>query len=101
AETAKKDQTEIKSSGERRGKEKLVEGEKSAKKSGTIWNPKDELAYLKGLAAFCAKGNDLSKKSLAVFYDSIRGELDGEYSNNQLYNKNRGLKSKFVGLRDK
>ncbi|GLJ52340.1 hypothetical protein SUGI_1113430 [Cryptomeria japonica] len=76
------------------------EAEKSAKKNGPIWNAKDEAAFLKRLVACCEKGKGLPK-NLGVFYETVRKDLDGDYTHDQLYNKLRGLKAKFGAARDK
>lgn len=74
--------------------------QKSLRKVAQRWNPKDELAFLNGLLAFCERGKGLPK-TIAPVYDHIRNTLDNHYSNRQLSDKSSRWKAKFRAAQDK
>lgn len=74
--------------------------QKSLKKVAQRWNPKDELAFLNGLLAFCKRGKGFPK-SIAPVFDHIRNTLDNHFSNRQLSDKCSRWKAKFRAAQDK
>lgn len=74
--------------------------QKSLKKVAQRWNPKDELAFLNGLLAFCERGKGFPK-SIAPVCDHIRSTLDNHFSNRQLSDKCSRWKAKFRAAQDK
>ncbi|KAH9287546.1 hypothetical protein KI387_031663, partial [Taxus chinensis] len=87
--------TETKSMSEKKGKQKVVtKAGKSGKKSGMLWNREDELVFLRCLEQFSHGGKGIDKP-MAPVYDHVRTMFNDRFSNDQIYNKYRGLRTKF------
>uniref|UniRef100_A0A0C9S5U4 TSA: Wollemia nobilis Ref_Wollemi_Transcript_18533_2184 transcribed RNA sequence n=1 Tax=Wollemia nobilis TaxID=56998 RepID=A0A0C9S5U4_9CONI len=77
--------------------------QKSVKKTGQIWSPREEVAFLKCVVGYLEGGNEFPKHNLVPLYDHIRSlkVLDNEYSNSQMGDKFRRFRGKFQGMTDK
>eukprot|EP01018_Ginkgo_biloba_P031042 Gb_09186 [translate_table: standard] len=73
--------------------------QKSAKKPAQLWSAKDEVAFFKGLVAY-SKGGKPFPKNMSPVYDHVRHLLDRDYTNSQLYDKMRRMKTKYQNIQD-
>ncbi|XP_020876220.1 GLABROUS1 enhancer-binding protein-like 2 isoform X2 [Arabidopsis lyrata subsp. lyrata] len=69
--------------------------------SNRIWNEEDELSILKGLLDFRAKTGLESKIDWEAFYCFVRGSIHVQVSKDQVLNKTKKLKKKFLNHMEK
>ncbi|XP_054795063.1 probable transcription factor At1g61730 [Prosopis cineraria] len=71
-------------------------GDESKKLFQRLWSEDDEIAILMGLAEYAAKTGEAPLKDINGFHDFIKKSVHVDVSNEQLANKIRTLKRKYV-----
>ncbi|XP_028767030.1 probable transcription factor At1g61730 [Neltuma alba] len=71
-------------------------GDESKKLFQRLWSEDDEIAILTGLAEYAAKTGGAALKDINGFHDFIKKSVHVDVSNEQLANKIRTLKRKYV-----
>ncbi|CAE6100922.1 unnamed protein product [Arabidopsis arenosa] len=99
--TSKRTASETATEEEETKKKKKKKNKLASPMSNRIWNEEDEISILQGLVDFRAKTGLESKIDWEAFYCFVRGSIHVQVSKDQVLNKTKKLKKKFLDHMEK